>query len=143
MSQLIYNSFETYELKRCLNDGINPLICACIIFFMCNFLLLNDIQKIAITINDLIITVYFDKEQLIQLQINTETKKIVLLYVNPNIDERYIQSLNYITRFGYSIVNLEQNKINKLSRNIRNLLAKLNKQTIMSKYNRYLQQAQP
>ena len=113
------------------------------VFFMCNFLLLNDIQKIAITINDLIITVYFDKEQLIQLQINTETKKIVLLYVNPNIDERYIQSLNYITRFGYSIVNLEQNKINKLSRNIRNLLAKLNKQTIMSKYNRYLQQAQP
>ena len=68
---------------------------------------------------------------------------IVLLYVNPNIDKRYIQSLKYITRFGYSIVNLEQNKINKLSRNIRNLLAKLNKQTIMNNYNSYLQQAQP
>jgi len=150
MSRLIDDSFETYELKRCLNDGINPLICACIIFFMCNFILLNDIQRIAITINDLIVSVFSDNVELIRFEINTKNKKVELLYVNPNIDERYIQSLNYITRFGYSIVNLEQNKINKLSRNIRNLLAKVNEQNTkekiisMKKYiSDKLQQSQP
>jgi hypothetical protein len=142
----IYDTILEYVNKSILDNGINPLICACIIFFMCNFLLLNDIQRIAITINDLIVSVSYDSIELIRFEIKTNYKQIVLLYVNPDIDKRYIQSLNYITRFGYSIVNLEQNKINKLSRNIRNLLAKLNEQkttTLMKKYINKLKQSQP
>jgi hypothetical protein len=125
----IYDTILRRVNKSILDNGIYTLICACIIFFMCNFLLLNDIQKIAITINDLITTVSFNEEQLIQLQINTKDKKIVLLYVKPEIDKRYIQSLNFnVNRLGYRIVDSEQNKINKLSSNIGNLLAKLNEQ---------------
>lgn len=133
----IYDTILRRVNKSILDNGIYTLICACIIFFMCNFLLLNDIQKIAITINDLITTVSFNEEQLIQLQINTKDKKIVLLYVKPEIDKRYIQSLNFnVNRLGYRIVDSEQNKINKLSSNIGNLLAKLNEQnktTLMKK----------
>jgi len=135
------------NLRIDILNGINKLIYVCIIFFICQYLLLNEIKQIRINIikgnlNDDIIKIFFNEEMIIEFKITITdyNKEISIIYMIPNIDRRYIDGLNNIKKY-IRIVNLEQ-----ISINIRNLLAKLNKQkkqTIMKQYNNYLQQSQP
>ena len=134
------------SLKRILINGINKLRYVCIIFFICQYLLLNEIKQIKIDIipdkfNDNI-KIFFNEEIIIEFQINIDNKQINITNIIPNIDRRYIEGLNYINKnFNISILNPIQSKINnyeKTKKSIKNIL-----NTVKSiQYLKQLQQAQ-
>jgi len=112
----------TYNLRSNLLDGINKLIYVCIIFFICQYLLLNEIKQIRININEenlniisVNIQIFYNKEKIIEFQIiiTDSIKRINILYIIPNIDRRYIEGLNYIKKyFDIFIPNPVKNNIN-------------------------------
>jgi len=114
---------ENNEIKSNYSiDSIYILICTCIVFLMCNFLELNDIQKINITVDNSITTVFFDSIRLFELKIITETKQIVLLYKKPDIDKKYIEYLKAILEFIIISPNLYQNNIKIYTNRIRQIM---------------------
>ena len=131
-------------LKQILKNGINKLICVCIIFFICQYLLLNEIKQIRINIitdnfNNDTIQIFFNNEMIIEFQIiiTDYNNEINITNMIRNIDGRYIAGLNYIKKyFAITIPNSIQSKINSY---------KKTKQSIKKIYNylRNLQQAQP
>ena len=114
---------ENNEIKSNYSiDSIYILICTCIVFLMCNFLELNDIQKIDITVDNSITTVFFDLIRLFELKIITETKQIVLLYEKPDIDKKYIEYLKAIPNFKIISSNLQPNNIKIYTNRIRQIM---------------------
>ena len=131
----------TYNLRSNLLDGINKLIYVCIIFFICQYLLLNEIKQIRININEenlniisVNIQIFYNEEKIIEFQIiiTDSIKKINILYIIPNIDRRYIEGLNYINKyFNIFIPNPVKNNINtykKAKKQISNIYTKLQSQ---------------
>ena len=146
MLDKIYRDTIDNSLKRILINGINKLRYVCIIFFICQYLLLNEIKQIKIDIipdkfNDNI-KIFFNKEMIIEFQINIDNKQINITNIIPNIDRRYIEGLNYINKnFNIDILNPIQSKINnykKTKNSIENFLKKVKS----IQYLKQLQQAQ-
>jgi hypothetical protein len=149
--QLIDMDTINYSLKQFLKNGINNLIYICIIFFICQYLLLNEIKQIIIKIitdkfNNDNIQIFFNEEMIIEFQINFDSKEINIINMIPNIDRRYIEGLNYIKQYFTIIIpNQVQNKINmykQTTKLIKNIFNKINKQSIKNYLNQ-LPQSQP
>jgi hypothetical protein len=148
VSNSISNDAINNSLKQILINGINKLIYVCIIFFICQDLLLNEIKQIEINIitdnfNNDTIKIVFNEEMIIEFQINIDNKEINITNIIPNIDRRYIEGLNYIKKDFYIIIpNPIQSKINnyeKTKKSIKNIL----KAVESIQYLKQLQQVQP
>lgn len=92
-------------------DSIYTLICACIIFFMFEFLELNIIQKISITVDGLTTTVSFDGILLVILEIKAILKNVNILFINPEI-ESFINLSALFERTGFQFIPIIRSKIN-------------------------------
>ena len=92
-------------------DSIYTLICACIIFFMFEFLELNIIQKISITVDGLTRTVSFDGIPLVILEINAILKNVNILFINPEI-ESFINLSALFERTGFQFIPIIRSKNN-------------------------------
>ena len=138
----------TNNLKENILNGINKLIYVCIIFFICQYLLLNEIKQVRINIitdnfNNDTIQIFFNDEMIIEFQINIDNKEITIINIIPNINGRYIAGLNYIKKYIHVFTpNPIQYKINsykKTKKSIKNIYNRI----IHNEYLRKLQQAQP
>ena len=143
------DTINNRSLKQILKNGINKLICVCIIFFICQYLLLNEIKQIRINIitdnfNDDTIKIFFFEEMIIEFKIIYDNQQISINHMIPNIDRRYIEGLNYIEKyFRINIPNpiqLEINKFTKTKQLSKNMYKKIG--NIYTKIGQ-LQQSQP
>ena len=116
-------------------DSIYTLICACIVFFMFEFLELNIIQKIIITVDGSTTTVSFDGIALVILEIIIQRTTVNILFINPEI-ESFINLSALFERTGFQFIPIIRSKINN---------NKVGKILTNSYYKRIsqLQQAQP
>lgn len=128
----IINNSNSYLINVVRNYQINSiytLIYACIIFFMFQSFSLNEISRISIEINGLIITVALNDKQLVILEINSISKQVRIIYLNKDdINQEIIDGINYIRQFGWSIVDSQQNtqkQINMYKKQIGNLYTKM------------------
>jgi len=112
------------NLKTDILNGINKLRDVCIIFFICQYLFLNEIKQIKIDIipdefnNN--IKIFFNEEMIIEFKIINDKNQrindknqIIITHMILNIDRRYIEGLNYINKnFNISIVNqIQKNQL--------------------------------
>jgi len=102
--------FNKIKSKYSIN-AIYTLICACIVFFMFEFLELNIIQKISITVDGSTTTVSFDGIPLVILEIRIESKYVNILYINPEI-ESFINLSALFERTGFQFIPIIRSKIN-------------------------------
>ena len=114
----------------------------CIIFFICQYLLLNEIKQVRINIIEgslnNTIQIFYNEEMIIEFQINIDSKEINITDMIPNINRRYIEGLNDIKKyFIISIDNQTQLKMNNYKQT-----TKLIKNMINKKYKNYLSQLQ-
>jgi hypothetical protein len=117
------DTINNRSLKQILKNGINKLIYVCIIFFICQYLLLNEIKQIRINIitdnfNDDTIKIFFNEEMIIEFKITDDNKKISITHMIPNIDRRYIEGLKYIKKYFAIFIfipNPIQSEINKFT----------------------------
>jgi hypothetical protein len=116
-------------------DSIYTLICACIVFFMFEFLELNIIQKISITVDGSTTTVSFDGIPLVILEIRIESKYVNILYINPEI-ESFINLSALFERTGFQFILIIRSKNN--NNKVKRIFSEL-----YYKKMRELQQAQP
>lgn len=116
-------------------NAIYTLIYACIVFFMFEFLELNIIQKISITVDDSTTTVSFDGIALVILEIIIQRTTVNILFINPEI-ESFINLSALFERTGFQFIPIIRSKINN---------NKVGKILTNSYYKRIsqLQQAQP
>ena len=136
------------SLKRILINGINKLRYVCIIFFICQYLLLNEIKQIKIDIipdkfNDTI-QISFNDEMIIEFQIYIDKNEINIINMIPNIDIRYIAGLNYIKKYFYIFIpNPIQSKINNYekTKKTKNSIENFLKKVKSIQYLKQLQQA--
>lgn len=121
--------------KKYSIDSIYILICACIIYFMFEFLELNFIQKISIIIDRSTTTVLFDGIPLVILEIIIQRTTVNILFINPEI-ESFINLSTLFERTGFQFIPIIRSKINN---------NKVGKILTNSYYKRIsqLQQAQP
>jgi hypothetical protein len=92
-------------------DSIYTLICACIVFFMFEFLELNIIQKISITVDGSTTTVSFDGIPLVILEIIIQRTTVNILFINPEI-EIFIHLSALFERTGFQFIPIIRSKIN-------------------------------
>ena len=138
------------SLKIILINGINKLRDVCIIFFICQYLFLNEIKQIKIDIipakfnNN--IKIFFNEEIIIEFQININinSKEIIITHMMQNIDRRYIDGLNYINKnFKISILNPIQSKINNYKKTKKSIKNILNTVKYIEEYRKQLPQSEP
>jgi len=84
-------------------NSIYTLIYACIVFFMFEFLKLNIIQKISITVDGSTTTVSFDGIPLVILEIKAVSKSVNILFINPEI-ESFINLSALFERTGFQFI---------------------------------------
>jgi hypothetical protein len=92
-------------------DSIYILIYDCIVFFMFEFLELNIIQKISITVDDPTTTVSFDGIPLVILEIIIQRTTVNILFINPEI-ESFINLSALFERTGFQFIPIIRSKIN-------------------------------
>jgi len=103
---------ENNEIKSNYSiDSIYILICTCIVFFMFEFLELNIIQKISITVDGSTTTVSFDGIPLVILEIIIESKYVNILFINPEI-ESFINLSTLLERTSFRFIPIIKSKIN-------------------------------
>ena len=78
---------------------------------MFEFLELNIIQKISITVDRSTTTVSFDGIPLVILEIRIESKYVNILYINPEI-EGFINLSTLLERTGFRFIPIIRSKIN-------------------------------
>jgi hypothetical protein len=78
---------------------------------MFEFLELNIIQKISITVDGSTTTVSFDGIPLVILEIRIESKYVNILYINPEI-ESFINLSALFERTGFQFIPIIRSKIN-------------------------------
>ena len=139
----------TNDLKENILNGINNLIYVCIIFFICQYLLLNEIKQVRINIikgnlNYDTIQIFFNDEMIIEFKIiiTDYNNEINITNMIPNIDRRYIEGVNYIKKYiRISIPKQIQNKINSYKKTKESIM-NIYKRIIRNEYLRKLQQVQ-
>jgi hypothetical protein len=102
---------QNYIFTEYSIDAIYTLICACIVYFMFEFLELNIIQKISITVDDPTTTISFDGIPFVILEIKSISKTVNILYTNPEI-ESFINLSTLIERTGFRFIPIIRSKIN-------------------------------
>jgi len=109
------DSYYNYSI-----NSIYTLICACIVFFMFEFLELNIIQKSSITVDGSTTTILLDGIPLFILEIQTKSKTVIILYTNPEI-ESSINLLALFKRTGFQFIPIirSKNNNNKVNRILR------------------------
>ena len=120
--------FPSFNNSIILTQSIYTLICACIIFFMFQYIPLNLISQISIEINRLITTVSLNDTQLVILEINSITKQIKIIYLNKNvINQEIASSFSYIIQQfdDWTIVDSQQKQINMYKNQLRNIYRKM------------------
>ncbi len=96
------------------------LICACIVYFMFEFLELNIIQKISITVDGSTTTILLDGIPLFILEIQTKSKTVIILYTNPKIESSInLSALFERTGFQFIPIIRSKNNNNKVNRILR------------------------
>ncbi len=109
-----------FEIFNYSINSIYTLICACIIYFMFEFLELNIIQKISITVDGSTTTILLDGIPLFILEIQTKSKTVIILYTNPKIESSInLSALFERTGFQFIPIIRSKNNNNKVNRILR------------------------
>ena len=128
---LVENNDVFNEIKSNYSiNSIYTLICACIVYFMFEFLELNIIQKISITVDRSTTTILLNGIPLFILVIDERNKYVNILYTNRQI-ESFINLSALFERTGFRFIPIIRSKNN--NNKVHKILGKL----YNNKYNKY------